>query len=102
MYLGTLVEVASADRLIDQPLHPYTRALIEVVPEPDPTNRLHPRAVIPGEPPSAAHVPPGCPFHPRCPAFMEGVCEVQRPRLHEVEPGVSVACHLYPEEGEVP
>ncbi len=98
MYLGTVVEVGAAERIIEHPLHPYTRALIEAVPEPDPANRSRERAVVPGEPPSAAPAPSGCPFHPRCPSFIKGTCEVARPPLLEVEPGVMVACYLYPEE----
>lgn len=94
MYLGSIVELGSADQVIGNPLHPYTQALIEAVPEPDPANRFRRRAVVPGE--QAADVlPPGCPFHPRCPKFMAGVCDVRRPRLTEQEPGHFVACHLY-------
>ena len=95
MYLGTLVELGPSERLIDGPLHPYTQALIQAVPEADPANRFRERPVIPGEPPSAARVPSGCPFHPRCPAFMAGTCDVERPRLQELA-HQEVACHLYP------
>ncbi len=97
MYLGHLVELGPAEQVIENPLHPYTQALIAAVPEPDPQNRFRERPVIPGEPPSPAHVPPGCPFHPRCPKAIKGVCDVegQKPPLKEQEPGHSVACYLY-------
>ncbi len=100
MYLGRIVEVGSPADVVEEPLHPYTRALIAAVPEPDPTNRLREREVVPGEPPSPANVPPGCPFHPRCPHFVPGLCDVVVPALGEVRPGQSVACHLYTEEGK--
>lgn len=95
MYLGHLVELGPADRVIDNPLHPYTRLLLEAVPEPDPQNRLKERSIIPGEPPSPANTPPGCPFHPRCPQVIRGTCEGARPQLIEQEPGHLVACYLY-------
>jgi len=95
MYLGHLVELGPADRVIDNPLHPYTRLLLEAVPEPDPQNRLKERSIIPGEPPSPANTPPGCPFHPRCPEFMKGTCEAAEPEWKEIEPGHFVACYLY-------
>jgi oligopeptide/dipeptide ABC transporter ATP-binding protein len=95
MYLGTIVETATTGRVIESPLHPYTRGLLASVPEPDPANRKRLRAVIPGEPPSAAAVPAGCPFHPRCPDFMKGRCDLARPELKETEPGHAVACYLY-------
>ena len=99
MYLGRIVEVGSPQDVVNEPLHPYTRALIAAVPEPDPTNRLHQREVVPGEPPSPAKAPPGCRFHPRCPHFMPGLCDVVTPPLQEERPGQRVACHLYTEEG---
>jgi oligopeptide/dipeptide ABC transporter ATP-binding protein len=97
MYAGRLVEVGPSRQLIEEPLHPYTRALLAAVPEPDPANRTRLRPVVPGEPPSPSHVPTGCPFHPRCPAAIKGICEVVDPPLIELSPGRSVACHLYPE-----
>ena len=95
MYLGRIVELTSTGTLIESPLHPYTKALMEAVPEPDPANRHKERAVIPGEPPSPASVPSGCRFHPRCPYFILGRCDVIDPALSEVKPGHFVACHLY-------
>ena len=96
MYLGTAVETGPSASVIDEPLHPYTRGLVAAVPEPDPANRHKLRSVIPGEPPNATAVPTGCPFHTRCPEFMKGTCDIDRPVLQEVRPGHSVACHLYP------
>lgn len=99
MYLGSIAEEGLPERVIENPLHPYTKALVEAVPEPDPANRLRQRQVIPGEPPSPADLPTGCPFHPRCPRFMPGLCEKQKPTLREVEAGHKVACFLYEELG---
>ena len=96
MYLGGVVELAASAELIEQPLHPYSQALLEAVPEPDPANRSRLRQVIPGEPPNPAAVPSGCTFHPRCPMAIAGTCETVSPTLQEVSPGHWVACHLYP------
>ncbi len=93
MYLGKIVEMAAADELISTPLHPYTAALIAAVPDPDPTNRLTKRRVIPGEPPSPINPPPGCRFHPRCP-YAAKICRDEEPPLREVEPGRYAACHF--------
>ncbi|MGH2530769.1 MAG: ABC transporter ATP-binding protein [Thermomicrobiales bacterium] len=95
MYQGTIVELAAAGRVIDNPLHPYTKALINAIPEPDPQNRFRRRAVVPGEPATGGPLAPGCPFFPRCPNRIPGTCNVQRPALVEHEPGHFVACHLY-------
>ncbi len=95
MYLGTVVELGDAGAVIDRPLHPYTRALIAAIPEPDPSNRFRRRAVVPGEPAGSAYPAVGCPFYARCPDRTPGVCDVQRPTLVEEEPGHWVACHLY-------
>jgi len=95
MYLGTIVEEGPAALVIDRPAHPYSRALLAAVPEPDPSNRTRMREVMPGEPPRADAVPPGCPFHPRCPRFMKGRCDAARPLPREIAPGHRVACFLY-------
>ena len=96
MYAGRVVESGPAGQVIDEPLHPYTEALIRAIPEPDPSNRLRQRPVIPGEPPSPTEPPTGCRFHPRCPFAIAGTCEVIDPPLIEVKPGHMAACHLHP------
>jgi oligopeptide/dipeptide ABC transporter ATP-binding protein len=102
MYLGRIVEVGPARQIVEQPLHPYTRALLAAVPEPDPANRRRLRDGVPGEPPDPTRLPAGCPFHPRCPEAIAGTCEVVRPQLAESEPAQDVACHLYPASAAVP
>lgn len=94
MYLGKIVELAEARELVREPLHPYTKALIEAVPEPDPSNRFRERKIIPGEPPSPINPPPGCRFHPRCYYRFES-CDKNEPELKEVRKNHYVACHLY-------
>ncbi len=93
MYLGKIVERADPRELLDHPLHPYTQALIEAVPEPDPRNRFRERKTLKGEPPSSINPPPGCRFHPRCP-YAKTICRRVEPMLLEVKKGHSVACHL--------
>ncbi len=95
MYLGTVVELGGAGQVIDNPLHPYTQALIAAIPEPDPANRFRRRAVVPGEQVSGGTPAVGCPFYSRCPARIPGVCDTTRPMLQEIEPGHTVACHLF-------
>ncbi|HDI86555.1 MAG TPA: ABC transporter ATP-binding protein [Candidatus Korarchaeota archaeon] len=95
MYLGKIVELADSDTLVENPLHPYTKALIAAVPEPEPSMKDVIKEIpIKGEVPSAANVPPGCRFHPRCPYRFEP-CDKEEPPFIEVEPGHWVACHLY-------
>ena len=92
MYLGRIVEMADNNELFDNPLHPYTQALLSAVPIPDPRieamREFHPPK---GEVPSPLNPPPGCVFHPRCPMAVEG-CRRQRPVLRELRPGHWVAC----------
>ena len=95
MYLGTIVELAPSQNIILEPLHPYTHGLLAAVPEPDPKNRIRLRPVIPGEPPSAAQTPQGCPFNPRCSHVIKGRCDQMRPSLKEVVQGHMVACYLH-------
>jgi oligopeptide transport system ATP-binding protein len=93
MYLGKLVERAPAAAIYAQPRHPYTRALLSAVPEPDPRTTKR-RIVLPGDIPSPAHPPPGCPFHPRCPHPKKSErCWTEPPPLREVAPNHFAACH---------
>jgi oligopeptide transport system ATP-binding protein len=92
MYLGRIVEMAECDELFDNPLHPYTQALLAAVPIPDPTVEASRRFSPPkGEVPSPINPPSGCVFHPRCPKAVEG-CSRTRPVLRELRPGHWVAC----------
>jgi peptide/nickel transport system ATP-binding protein len=93
MYLGKIVEKGLTDDVIQNPLHPYTRALVAAVPVPDPTARRI-EVVIKGEVPSAINPPSGCRFHTRCPNAME-ICRKKEPPLLETEKNRHVACHLY-------
>ena len=102
MYAARIVEQAPVDELLDNPLHPYTRALIAAIPDPDPENAATFKDVPPGEPPSLLNPPTGCRFHPRCPAFMEGLCDVKEPPEFEPQPGHLVACWLYDGEQRSP
>lgn len=95
MYLGRIVELGLPDDVIEEPLHPYTKALIAAVPEPDPANRFRERPVVPGESPDPINVPLACRFHPRCPSFMKGKCDMADPALREIRKAHFVACHLY-------
>jgi oligopeptide/dipeptide ABC transporter ATP-binding protein len=92
MYLGRIVEMADSNELFDNPLHPYTRALLSAVPVPDPRIEAMREFRPPkGEVPSPLNPPPGCVFHPRCPMAVEG-CRRERPALRELRPGHWVAC----------
>jgi oligopeptide transport system ATP-binding protein len=92
MYLGRIIELADADVLFSNPLHPYTQALLSAVPVPDPTvetaRNFRP---VQGEVPSPIHPPSGCVFHPRCPIAVAG-CRNARPEMRELRPGHFVAC----------
>ncbi len=92
MYLGKMVELADCDELFDNPQHPYTRALLNAVPIPDPTleaTREH--QIIKGEIPSPINPPSGCVFHPRCEMAVDG-CSKAVPEFREIKPGHWVAC----------
>jgi oligopeptide/dipeptide ABC transporter ATP-binding protein len=93
MYLGKIVEVSPAEELYDKPIHPYTGALLNAIPIPDPReNRTRVRSVVEGEPPSPIDPPSGCRFHTRC-AFATELCKRVEPPLAEYPGGHLAACH---------
>ena len=91
MYLGRLIEIGETDALFARPRHPYTRMLLDAVP--DLTMSGRPRIAIGGEPPNPIDPPPGCPFHPRCPQAI-AICKSERPLFRD-----NVACHLAAADG---
>jgi oligopeptide/dipeptide ABC transporter ATP-binding protein len=93
MYLGRLCEVAPVDVLFAAPRHPYTRALLEAIPRPDPDCPIAAAGLLPGEPPSALRPPGGCRFDTRCPRA-QGECSAIQPRMREIAPAHQVACHF--------
>ena len=93
MYLGSMVEKASKDNLFENPMHPYTKALLSAIPVPDPDVKMN-RIVLDGDLPSPANPPKGCKFHTRCAQCTER-CKNEAPEFKEYEPGHFVACHLY-------
>ncbi len=90
MYLGRLCESAPADTLFENPRHPYTRLLLDTIPDIEMTGRK--RVPVAGEIPNPIDPPTGCAFHPRCPRVTD-VCRRERPHLRPVADGVMVACH---------
>ncbi|GBC95495.1 Oligopeptide transport ATP-binding protein OppF [bacterium HR16] len=98
MYLGKMVESAPAERLFTAPAHPYTRALLDAVLEPRPSQARRPRNLPVGDVPTAVRVPAGCRFHTRCPYAQER-CRVEEPELRAVDESHQVACH-YPLSAE--
>jgi oligopeptide transport system ATP-binding protein len=97
MYLGKVAEIGPRDGLYDDPLHPYTKALLSAVPEPDPVaHDSANRTILQGDVPSPANPPKGCNFSTRCPVAMD-ICRRLDPEVAEVKPGRFVACHLYTE-----
>jgi oligopeptide/dipeptide ABC transporter ATP-binding protein len=92
LYLGRIVESADRSALFTSPLHPYTEALLEAAPAPNPAMRRR-KAVVAGEVPSPIRPPPGCHFHPRCP-LAEERCRIEVPALVEARPGHFAACHV--------
>lgn len=98
MYAGNLVEKAETRRLLDNPLHPYTSALLAATSDPDARNADAFKEVPPGEPPSLVNPPKGCRFHPRCAKAIAGLCDEKEPLDFEPEPGHFTACWLYQPE----
>ncbi|PAV30465.1 dipeptide/oligopeptide/nickel ABC transporter ATP-binding protein [Virgibacillus profundi] len=93
MYLGKIVEITDSNELHQNPMHPYTQALLSAVPIPDPHHDEN-EVVLEGDMPSPANPPTGCAFHTRCPFKMD-VCTKAVPELKEQKPGHFAACHLY-------
>jgi oligopeptide transport system ATP-binding protein len=93
MYVGKLMEMAPREVLARARLHPYTEALLAAVPRPTPERTFKPPA-LKGEPPSPVNVPPGCPFHPRCPEAQPPLCQEAVPPFRETDPDHWVACHF--------
>ncbi|MBS5985477.1 dipeptide ABC transporter ATP-binding protein [Clostridium paraputrificum] len=91
MYLGSMVELADKDELFDNPLHPYTKALLSAIPIPDPTIKRE-RIILTGDIPSPANPPKGCKFHTRCP-YATDKCRNEAPEYREIKEGHFVACH---------
>lgn len=92
MYLGKMVELSNSEELYENPLHPYTQALLSAVPVPDPSFERD-QILLKGDIPSPADPPTGCTFHTRCPLAIE-LCKQQVPQFLEVKSGHYVACHL--------
>jgi peptide/nickel transport system ATP-binding protein len=92
MYAGEIVEIGDLREVMNNPLHPYTRGLLNSILLP--LEPPKPFSFLPGEPPDLINPPSGCKFHPRCP-YASGKCSLERPQLHEEKPGHAVACHLY-------
>jgi oligopeptide/dipeptide ABC transporter ATP-binding protein len=94
MYLGKIVEYSDVETLFASPKHPYTRALLGSIPrvDQDPEGRL---VAIEGAVPDPYSRPPGCPFHPRCPECMKGICDVMEPPTVSTADGTTVSCFLY-------
>jgi oligopeptide transport system ATP-binding protein len=105
MYLGKVVELAENDRLYANPKHPYTRALLSAVPEPDPVlmrgEGRQRRIILEGDIPSPVNPPSGCRFHTRC-WEVKDICKTTEPPLVDTGNGHYVACHLHPAAGETP
>jgi peptide/nickel transport system ATP-binding protein len=93
IYLGRLVEIGPAAAMSTPPYHPYTEALLKAIPVPDPRRRQA-HVALQGSPPSAIHVPGGCPFHTRCPRKLGPICEEQEPPWRDGPQGRRIWCHI--------
>jgi len=93
MYLGKIVEMSGTDELFKEPMHPYTEALLSAVPKPE-VGEKGGRIILEGDVPSPVHIPPGCPFHPRCHKRFEP-CDIIVPVYKEAKRNRWVSCHLW-------
>jgi peptide/nickel transport system ATP-binding protein len=94
MYLGRVVEMGQSELLYEHPRHPYTAALLSAVPRPDTNGHGRQRIVLGGDVPSPVNPPGACVFHPRCPRFQAGTCDVETPSLRSFEGDHEAACHF--------
>jgi len=95
MYAAKIVEKTDVKQVVQNPLHPYTQALLNAIPDPEPENAGRFRDIPPGEPPSLISPPAGCRFHPRCPRIIKGLCDRDEPPEFEPTPDHFVECWLY-------
>ncbi|MFN2145903.1 MAG: ABC transporter ATP-binding protein [Anaerolineales bacterium] len=98
MYAGKIAEKAYVEEILNNPLHPYTEALLTATSEPDAANARIYKEIPPGEPPSLVHPPAGCRYNPRCPKMIEGLCDVQVPPEVEPKPGHLTICWLHKDD----
>ncbi|MBK1811114.1 ATP-binding cassette domain-containing protein [Clostridium sp. YIM B02505] len=95
MYLGNIIEISGSNDLYNNPLHPYTKALLSAIPIADPLKaKASQRQIIEGDIPSPIDIPSGCRFHTRCP-YAKPMCKESTPQMKQIENGHFVACHLY-------
>lgn len=95
MYAAKMVEKTDVNEVVHNPLHPYTQALLNAIPDPDPNNAGRFRDIPAGEPPSLIDPPRGCRFHPRCPRIIKGLCDEEDPPEFEPAPNHFTECWLY-------
>lgn len=93
MYLGKIMELGSADSVIQRPLNPYTQALVSVIPIPDPAAKRREKLILEGDPPDPINIPSGCRFRPRC-SHVQEICYLEEPPLQEILNDHWVACHM--------
>ena len=98
MYAGKIAEKAFVEDILNDPLHPYTEALLTATSEPDAANARIYKEVPPGEPPSLVNPPAGCRYNPRCPKIIEGLCEGESPPEFEPTPGHQTICWLHQDD----
>jgi peptide/nickel transport system ATP-binding protein len=98
VYAAKMVEKTDVGEVVHNPLHPYTQALLNAIPDPDPKNAARFRDIPPGEPPNLINPPQGCRFHPRCPHMINGLCDADEPPEFQPVPGHFVQCWLYKEK----